>query len=142
MVDPDRRQEPDRRKRSTSLFSRYCLNGRRRAARRANELRNSYVDRYDAPIAAAALLIVILSILDAFYTLTFLSKGGRELNPVAQSFIDFGPRSFVVMKGIVTGTCVLFLIVHKNFSFVKHVLTLVLSFYTMLLFYHLYLHSL
>jgi uncharacterized protein DUF5658 len=142
MADVERRQLPDRRKRPTPLLSRYCISGRRRGARRRDEARNSYVDRYDVPMAAAALLIVLLSILDAYYTLNYLSRGGRELNPVAQSFIDFGPRTFVIMKGIVTGSCVLFLIVHKNFSVVRHVLTVVLSFYTLLLCYHLYLHAL
>ncbi len=141
MHDVERRVRPDRRCRSTPLFSRYCLNGRRRQSRRGDESLNCYVDRYDAPLALVAFLILVLSILDAFFTLSFLARGGQELNPLVQNLIDFGPRPFVVVKAIVTGVCVLYLIAHKNFTFVRQVLTVVLSFYTLLLCYHLYLHA-
>jgi hypothetical protein len=141
MVNVERRRNGDRRSRPTPLVCRYYFRGRRRAARRAGEARNCYVDRYDAPLALAALLILVLSILDAFFTLSFLARGGEELNPIVQNLIEAGPRPFVAVKAIVTGLCVLFLIAHKNFLLVRQVLGLVLSFYTLLLVYHLYLHT-
>jgi hypothetical protein len=134
----DRRSGVDRREAGTKVLSTYSLRGSRAAGRRAGERHNFYVDRYHTRDMAMATAILVLNILDAWFTLVYLGKGGTEANPIAQYLMDQG--WFIFSKAIVVGFCVLFLTVHKTFRFVRPALFVLLAFYTGLLLYHIYLH--
>ena len=60
------------------------------------------------------LVFFSLTVIDSVSTLIYLGKGGRELNPIAQWMIDQGSTFFVVLKGVLSGVCLLFVMLHKN----------------------------
>jgi hypothetical protein len=131
---------PDRRKRPTSMLSRYTFfGGRRVAGRRAEEMENVYVDVYSMRLVALLLLFFTLTVIDSVSTLIYLGKGGRELNPIAQWMIEQGNMFFVLAKGIVSGLCLLFVMLHKNFKPARLALGVGFSFYFLLAAYHLVL---
>jgi len=134
----ERRDRTDRRHRKTPLFSRYTwFRGRRRGARRDGEYRGIYVDRYDGRVVALFVAILVLNVLDAYFTLAFIQQGGKEANPVAQAFLDLGELPFLLVKSAVIGLCLLVLVVHQTFYSVPRILTAIFAFYGLLLLYHL-----
>ena len=46
-----------------------------------------YVDVYDVKLFPIIILIVVLCVADAYFTLLILSKGGTELNPVMEHLL-------------------------------------------------------
>ena len=81
-----------------------------------------------------------MNILDAFYTMLFLSHGGVELNP----FVDWvlrtgGVGMFLLVKSVGIGLCVGFLTVTKNFTTSRVGLLIVLVGYLALLGWHWHL---
>ncbi len=134
------RRGRDRRSRPTPLLSRYALLGGRRAGERRDiGSANIYVDRYEPALAAVLVAIGLLCVLDAFFTLLYIQKGGEELNPVMAAVIEWGPTPFVAFKCAVTDLGLVVLCVHKNFKFVKPVIGVLLGIYLALFAYHLYL---
>jgi hypothetical protein len=131
----------DRRRRPTPMLSRYTFFGRRRNFRRAVEEANAYVDWYGWRLSLVLTLIVVLSVLDALFTLLYVQKGGGELNPLMRRAIEAGVVPFIGTKCALTIGGVLFLCLHKNFRFVKGLIAGVLVLYTLLLGYHFYLMS-
>ena len=131
---------PDRRKRATPMISRYTfVGGRRRGGRREGETENIYVDVYSRKLVGLLLVFFALTVLDSVSTLVYLGKGGRELNPVAQWMIDQGAIFFVVVKGVLSGLCLLFVMLHKTFRPARKALALGFTFYLLLGLYHLVL---
>ena len=131
---------PDRRRRPTPMVSRYTFfGGRRTEGRRSGEKENIYVDVYNPQLVALLLLFFSLTVIDSVSTLIYLGKGGRELNPVAQWMIDQGGTFFVMAKGVVSGLCLLFVMLHKNFSAARVALAVGFTFYFLLAAYHLVL---
>jgi len=122
------------------MLSRYSFfRGRRRTGRRAGEVENVYVDMYSPQLVALLLLFFALTVVDSVSTLVYLGKGGRELNPIAQWMIDQGSLFFVMLKGTLSGMCLLFVMLHKNFRPARLALGLGFAFYTLLGLYHLVL---
>ncbi len=64
------------------------------------------------------------------------------MNPVAQWMIDQGSTFFVVMKGVLSGLCLMFVMLHKNFKAARIALGLGFGFYFLLGVYHLVLQVL
>jgi Domain of unknown function (DUF5658) len=131
---------PDRRQRQTPMLSRYSFfRGRRAAGRRTGEIENVYVDVYSPRLVLLLLLFFALTVLDSVSTLIYLGKGGQELNPIAQWLIDQGSLFFVLTKGIVSGLCLLFVMLHKTFRPARVALGIGFAFYFALAAYHLVL---
>ena len=122
------------------MLSRYSfLSGRRRTGRRAGEVENVYVDIYSPQLVALLMLFFALTVVDSVSTLIYLGKGGRELNPIAQWMIDQGSLFFVMVKGTLSGLCLVFVMLHKNFRPARLALGIGFAFYTLLGLYHLVL---
>jgi hypothetical protein len=124
------------------MFSRYTwFGGRRRGARRTEEQVGAFVDLHGPSLFLVAIAIVALNLLDAWFTMLFLSHGGHELNPVVQALLDlgYGCWPFLVFKTLGIGTCVLLLTVTKNFRPARIGLGFVLVGYLALLGWHLFL---
>jgi hypothetical protein len=134
-----RRRIPDRRARPTPMLSRYTFVGRRRAARRAGESRSIYVDRPGARAYGVLAAVLLLSGLDALFTLMHLGRGGREANPLMEWAIGLGPVTFLLVKCALTGTGALLLVLHRTFRGVGALLGAVLLLYCGLMGYHVYL---
>lgn len=69
--------------RPTPMVSRYLFRGRRRSGRRASEQNGQYVDRPQRRVLATCLVVLLLSIGDAYVTLRMLSAGASEANPLS-----------------------------------------------------------
>jgi hypothetical protein len=122
------------------MLSRFSFfRGRRRTGRRGGEVENVYIDIYSPQLVALLLLFFGLTVVDSVSTLIYLGKGGRELNPIAQWMIDQGSLFFVMAKGTLSGLCLLFVMLHKNFRPARLALGLGFAFYTLLGLYHLVL---
>ena len=125
------------------MLSRYSfLGGRRAKGRRVDETENVYVDVYSPRLVLLLLLFFALTVLDSVSTLIYLGKGGQELNPIAQWLIDRGSLFFVVAKGVVSGRCLLFVMLHKTFRPARVALGIGFAFYFALAGYHLVLQVL
>jgi hypothetical protein len=71
---------------------------RRLEQRRDGEKQLAGVDWHPPHWLAVALLIVLLSVVDAFLTLTLLSHGAREVNPFMASLVAGSGRGFAFWK--------------------------------------------
>jgi hypothetical protein len=138
---PDKRyQGLDRRQHPTPFLSRYSfLGGKRFDHRREYEGVCSYVDLYSKRLTVFLLIFFVLTVVDSVSTLIYIDKGGRELNPVAQWMIDQGDTFFILFKGVLTGVCILFVMIHKNFRYSRLAILIGFSFYFLLTIYHIVL---
>ena len=139
----DKRKKSDRRKFPTRPFSKYIFKGKRRHARREEEDLNYYVDRYDAKYLALILSILVLCVLDAYFTLKIIHYGGKELNPLMIKFLDKFPEISLLMKYLVTVICLVILLVHKNYILFRKVkayffLYVIFSLYFILVLYEVF----
>lgn len=141
-ADAERRAGADRRQRPTRMWSRFVFSGgRRRTVRRREERDGAFVDVHGPRLLLLVLAILVLNLADAWFTLLFLSHGGREMNPVVQSVLDLGghPWPFVLMKTVGIGIACAFLTMTKHFRPARIGLCLVAVGYTVLLGWHLWL---
>lgn len=129
----------DRRKRPTPFLSRYTFRGRRRRARRSEEGYNYYVDRIGGSVWVVIAIVFILSVTDSLFTIHFLGRGFREINPLMNIAILIGKPAFIISKYIFTVIGILALGLHKNFIFVKELIALIITFYILLNGYHIWL---
>lgn len=53
-------------------------------------------------VFAAAMLIILLTIVDAFLTLDLVSRGATEWNPIMAYYLDQSPLSFFAVKYLLT----------------------------------------
>ncbi|MFY9342719.1 MAG: DUF5658 family protein [Planctomycetota bacterium] len=138
----ERRQGPDRRARPTPMWSRYVLfGGRRRTIRRDHEHEGAFVDVHGPGTLMVVMAVLALNLADAWFTLLFLSHGGREVNPIVQQVLDLDshPWPFLLLKTLGIGVACTFLTVTRHFRPARVGLWLVLVGYTLLLCWHLWL---
>ncbi|GAB4139188.1 MAG: hypothetical protein Fur0037_05290 [Planctomycetota bacterium] len=122
------------------MFCRYTfLGGRRRGGRRGHENEGAFVDQHGAALFSIVLAIIALNLLDAWFTLLFLSHGGQELNPFVESILGWGSWPFVLFKTLGIGICMMFLVLTKNFRPARVGIGVVFAGYALLLCWHLYL---
>lgn len=86
------------------------LRSRRREHRRAAEDEPVFVDWHHPWLFFLAVGIMLLSCLDAFFTLRLLDRGAIEVNPVMAIAIDHGAVAFTVSKMLLTGLGILMLV--------------------------------
>ena len=99
----ERRSGHDRRKRPRSLIESVLFKGSRLSTRRAEDRKKIIAfDRYRPSLLIKILIVLSLSLLDAFLTLILLSKGAIELNPVMDYYLRYGPTQFIVVKYALT----------------------------------------
>jgi len=100
----ERRACPDRRSRTWRALLYGSFTPRRRDARRNPDGRFVTVDWHQSRWLAVAMLILLLSCADAFFTLTLLANGAYEANPVMASLLDGSGRWFAFAKiGLTSG---------------------------------------
>lgn len=141
---PDVRME-DRRVRHPLLADwRWAIHGRRRRIRREADHGYVQVDHIQPRIVAAVVVVLLLSALDAYFTL-FLIRAGvvTEANPVMRFFMeDFDSQTFINIKTAFTGSALLFLTVCSGLRVftrvrVERILHGVVGLYVLLIAYHL-----
>ena len=143
----ERRYAGDRRKQSLWAHINPNPNRRRRSHhRRKIDQHNTYLDRYDPVLVYITLSVLLLSCLDATFTLALLQRGSEELNPVMAWLININPHLFVAVKLGFTGTGLILLLAHTHFRIfgavrVVYLLYLSLGLYFLLAVYELVLLS-
>jgi Domain of unknown function (DUF5658) len=116
----DRRSGKDRRNRRVPEIKSLFIYARRKNIRRQDDqFKTVYVDQYSPALLTPVLLILLLSITDAFLTLFLVDRGAREINPVMAYFLKFGPFTFMSVKYFLTSYAVIVLLIFNNVYFRK-----------------------
>ena len=118
-LSAERRLDEDRRRHSWRTLT-YCGlqgRGRRHQGRRIDN--SYYLDRYAPGLVMTGLLVLLLSCVDAMFTLTLLSKGAYEANQLMAALLDLGTHPFVITKIAITAFGVMFLLMHSHFRVLR-----------------------
>ena len=105
----DRRQAADRRRLTLRTFIQGGLTPRRRGGRRVHE-QDALIDWHEPHLLFLALTILLLSVADAFFTLTLMTVGANEANPVLAFVLEQHPKLFAALKMSLTGGGILVLV--------------------------------
>ncbi len=147
--ETERRISNDRRQRSTRALSRYSHGGKRQLARRGDDHRlrkgankGYYIDKYEPKMLVTILSILLLSLADAYLTTLIIAHGGEELNILMDMLIKESIFLFIIGKYAITASCLIFLLVHRNFHVfgnfkVTHALSGLLFLYIVLIAYEI-----
>ncbi len=105
----ERRAVCDRRRLTLRTFLQGGFTPRRRGGRRDGE-HEHLIDWHEPDLLFLALAILLLSVTDAFFTLTLMSGGAEEANPVLAYVLQRYPGYFASVKMVLTGGGVLVLV--------------------------------
>ena len=83
------------------------------------------------------LLLVVLSVLDALFTMVCIQRGGSELNPFMRLALSYGPETFFTTKMILTVIPAIVLAYLSRFRAANYGLYVVNVIYIGILFIHL-----
>lgn len=100
--DADRRSPHSRRSYSCRTLLLSLWQPRRSTSRRRRDRQFPITDVLDSSAVFLALLLVLFSCTDAAFTLTLISKGGSELNPIMNYFLQQGIGPFLTVKLLLT----------------------------------------
>ncbi len=134
------RAEEDRRNFSWKTVFYGFLRSRRRTSRRNAEAESLFTDWHHPWLFFLSVGIMLLSCMDAFFTLQLLERGAVEINPVMNAVIGQSTFSFAVTKVSLTGFGVLVLVFLSRARFMDRfraglLLTVFFSFYACLVCY-------
>jgi hypothetical protein len=140
--EAERRAGEERRTLTLGTFLRGSVRVRRRADRRADDA--YHVDWHEPDLLFLAVTILLLSVIDAFFTLTLLRHGAVEANPLLEFVLSEHPQFFAVIKMGFTGVGVLVLVAAARAHLfrvvrVKTILQWVLLGYVLLFGYEMWL---
>jgi hypothetical protein len=71
-------------------------------------------EKHGPRLVAAILVMVMLSVLDAFLTLELIHRGAKEVNPVMAYYLSLGPLVFFSVKYFLTTAFILLVLIFKN----------------------------
>jgi hypothetical protein len=94
------------------------------------------VDQPSRRIVFLVLFIMLSSILDAFLTLRYLSRGGGEANPAMAFLLQQSPSLFLCVKMLLTGIGAWLLAAHEYFPLAFRGLHAMAILYGVLMVYH------
>lgn len=97
-----------------------------------------YVDRYGHGLLITLLLIVLLSVLDAYFTIFHIENGAMEINPLMNLFIGYGYIHFFIVKYVLTAFAVIILCICKNWLSVRIGTVFILFFYVVVFAHHVF----
>jgi hypothetical protein len=121
VIGEERRRCQDRREEEIPIFSKYWLTGRRGSFRREEDrLIYDKLDRHSAKTLAIILTIIMLSILDAIFTLKLMNEGATELNPIMAYYLNLGPMVFFGVKYSLTCASVLLVFFNQHVYIFKN----------------------
>jgi hypothetical protein len=107
--DGDRRRPADRRRLTWRSLLQGGLTPRRRVGRREAD-HSGVIDWHSPHLLFLAMVILLLSVADAFLTLTLLEHGAHEANPLLAFVLEQHPKAFAVVKMALTGGGILVLV--------------------------------
>ncbi len=115
----ERRHEKNRRAGKYNFKMSWGTKGQRLSGRRQGDLLNTFVDRYSPRVRYFSIGLLILSVLDALFTLRILEKGGVELNPFMGALIAFDIGWFLFVKIAMTAAALFTLLIFYHFSWMR-----------------------
>jgi hypothetical protein len=119
-VPSERREWSERRRRVWWSVLYGSFNPRRRSPpRRLDDSRFHVVDWHAAHLLAVAIAILLLSVADALMTVTLLSGGAIEVNPVMAAVIQRGSGLFASLKMGMTGIGVMLMVLLARYRFLR-----------------------
>lgn len=139
-----RNDRRDRRRQSFSSVLYGCLHPRRRDNRRAEDDQWCLVDIYDPGLVMVSLAIVLMSCLDAFFTLQLLAMGANEVNYFMKTLIESDISTFLTTKLLFTCSGVVFLTAMARYRLagrlrVRRILEVLCGIYACLIIWELFL---
>lgn len=105
---PERRERDERRTLTLGTFLRGSVRPRRRRGRRYDD--SYHIDWHEPDLLFLSVTTVLLSVIDAFLTLTLLRHGAEEANPFLAYVLTHHPGLFAAIKMTMTGGGVLVLV--------------------------------
>ena len=137
---PESRDRETRRQLSWRTVFYGFIRSRRRRTRRGDEGEPLYTDWHHPWLFFLATGTMLLSCMDAFFTLQLLDRGAVEVNPIMAIVISKSTLTFAVTKLLLTGLGILMLVFlsrWKIFNLMRTgiVLTIFFSFYACLVCY-------
>jgi hypothetical protein len=114
-----RRASDRRARRWWSVFYGSFNPRRRRPPRRLDDSRFHSLDWHAAHLLAVAIGILLLSVADAFMTVTLLSGGAVEVNPIMAAMVYQSAAVFATVKMAMTGFGVILLVVLARYRFMR-----------------------
>ena len=137
-LESDKRTVQDRRRRPTKPFNRYMLSGRRQTIRRQTDRKTHlYVDRYSYKLLTTLLLIILLCVLDAHFTMFHLDRGAEEINPLMNLLIKHGFLYFFIVKYLLTVLGVFIFCIYQSAPLMRVGLASMLVLYLIVFTHHL-----
>jgi hypothetical protein len=116
----ERRARAERRHRIWWSVLYGSFNPRRRAPpRRLDHSRYHSVDWHSPHLLAVAIGILLLSVVDAFLTLTLLQGGAEEVNPIMALFVYRSVAVFAALKMTLTCLGVVFMVFLARYRFMR-----------------------
>lgn len=136
----DRRIIDDRRKKSTPFLSRQTIFGglRKTIRREEDKKKHIFIDNYGLRLFITLLLLLILSISDAYLTLTLVNAhNATEVNPIMALYLEHGSITFFLVKFLFTSVAVFIFCVFNNFAVARISLALAIIIYVGVVYYEL-----
>lgn len=145
-TDNELRSHDDRREFRLSTIIKGITEGRRRHHRRIDENPDAQRDWYHPRLFKFVIGIMLMSILDAMFTLKLIANGAVEANPVMDYFLSISVPAFVTAKMILTCFAIVLMTALSSYLFLNRFLIsrfIVISFigYFVLISYELILLS-
>jgi hypothetical protein len=143
LTQMEKRAHPDRRKKSTSILSRYTIIGRRSTFRRKEDQeKGGYIDQYGNGLLIWALMLFVLNILDAAFTQIIVACGGHEVNPIVRWLIETYGDHFISWKLDIIAGSIMIICLHIKFYIVKPVFYFSNILYSLIVIYQVILITL
>lgn len=111
----ERRLGEERRNYSLKTLKACAAAPRRMYGRRKEDRRYAILDRFESGVVALAIALMILSVMDSVFTLTLLSRGGTEENPIMDALLQHSLWAFMIFKMLMTGLPAVVLAATGNF---------------------------
>jgi hypothetical protein len=113
--------------------------GNRQTIRRWSDRKTHlYVDRYGHGLLIILLVLMSLSVLDAYSTIFLVERGGQEINPLMKVLMEYGYMCFFVVKYVLTALAVFILCICKNHFLMRLGTVSILFLYSMVLINNLF----
>lgn len=87
--------------------------------RNSDELTGIYVDTHETSLWYLSLGLMVLCVLDAFFTTILIANGSEELNPILDYLLQIDLTVFLAVKFFITGASIVFLVLHKHHRFLN-----------------------
>jgi hypothetical protein len=139
-----RKTRGDRRTQNIRSIIYGSVKPRRRDNRRPADDQTIILDWHDTTLFGVAMAIVIMSCLDALFTLNIIALGGEELNLAMRLLLDMDTSAFLLVKYCATAAGVVFLVATARVRVggivrVRRLLETICLLYGCLIIYELYL---